>query len=120
MISAWVACRITGNTCLKSPPSNITFPPNERGDPVKSHSVLCKHSKTCLWIMGASSQTIRDVFWIRSASELFLGMLHVLVSNIGIGILKREWAVLPPDSSSAAIPDDATAKAILWDDLSLA
>ena len=29
-----------------------------------------------------------------------------------IGIWKREWAVRPPYNSNAAIPDDATARAI--------
>lgn len=37
--------------------------------------------------------------------------MHVLVSSIGI--LNREFAVLPRSNSSAAIPDDATAKALL-------
>ena len=31
---------------------------------------------------------------------------------MGIGILNLEWAVLPPSNSSAAIPEDATVKAI--------
>ena len=39
-------------------------------------------------------------------------MLHADVSVTGIGILKCEWAVHPPSNNSAAIPDDATAKAI--------
>lgn len=38
-------------------------------------------------------------------------ILHVLVSSIGI--LNREFAVLPRSNSSTAIPDDATAKALL-------
>ena len=40
-------------------------------------------------------------------------MLHTDDSFMGIGILNLEWAVLPPSNSSAAIPKDATAKAIL-------
>ena len=39
-------------------------------------------------------------------------MLHIELSFTGIGILKHEWAVHPPSSNSAAIPDDATANAI--------
>lgn len=54
-----------------------------------------------------------EAFRINSAKELCIDILHVLVSSIGIGILNRECAVLPPSNSSAAIPDDATAKAIL-------
>jgi len=34
-----------------------------------------------------------------------------------IGILSLECAVLPPGNNSAAIPDDATASAILFFDL---
>lgn len=52
-----------------------------------------------------------EAFRINSAKELCIDILHVLVSSIGI--LNRECAVLPPSNSSAAIPDDATAKAIL-------
>lgn len=54
-----------------------------------------------------------EAFRINSAKELCIDILHVLVSSIGIGILNHECAVLPPSKSSAAIPDDATAKAIL-------
>lgn len=52
-----------------------------------------------------------EAFRINSAKELCIDILHVLVSSIGI--LNRECAVLPPSNSYAAIPDDATAKAIL-------
>ena len=39
-------------------------------------------------------------------------MEHIDSSDIGIGILKRECAVRPPSNNSAAIPLDATARAI--------
>ena len=37
-----------------------------------------------------------------------------------IGILNLEWAVRPPSNSIAAIPDEATARAMSPDDLTLA
>ena len=37
--------------------------------------------------------------------------LHVAASCILTGILKREWAVLPPSISRAAMPEEATASA---------
>ena len=40
-------------------------------------------------------------------------MLHTEFLFMGMGILNHEWVVLPPSNNSAAIPDDATAKAIL-------
>ena len=46
-------------------------------------------------------------------------ILHTEVLFTGIGILKREWAVQPPSNNSAAIPDNATANAILLPDLIL-
>lgn len=45
-----------------------------------------------------------EAFRINFAKELFTEILHihVLLSNIGIGILNRECAVLPPSNSFAA------------------
>ncbi|KAF8109062.1 hypothetical protein N665_0103s0017 [Sinapis alba] len=71
-----------------------------------SFKVLCSDSKACLCVIGASSQIIRYVFSISSAS-------------IVPGILMRECAVLAFGSSNAAIPDEATGRTICFLDRSL-
>lgn len=56
---------------------------------------------------------IIDASCINFAALVCFPILHVLISCIGIGILNIECAVLPPASNSAAIPEDATAMAIV-------
>ena len=55
---------------------------------------------------------VSDVFHINFARSDCRDMLHTDDSFVGIRILNLECAVLPPSKSSAAIPEDATAKAI--------
>ncbi|PKY50737.1 hypothetical protein RhiirA4_531162, partial [Rhizophagus irregularis] len=53
---------------------------------------------------------------IKRASLLLREMLQVESSCNFRGILKREWAVLPPSIKSTEIPEEAIANAIsLWD-----
>ena len=79
---------------------------------------LSRASKACLCVIGASSHMIRAAFSINSASIVPGVMWQVDVAFRPIGILKREWAVLPP-GSSRAIPDEATGRTIFFSDRSL-
>ena len=54
------------------------------------------------------------------ASSLWRFRLHIELDVNLKGILNLECAVRPPGSSKAAIPDEATAKAIFFCDLTLA
>src|SRR6185437_5639574 len=62
--------------------------------------------------MGASSHTIRVARCRRRANCELREIAQVEFSSGFIGILSRECAVRPPSRSKAAIPEDATAKAI--------
>src|SRR5215216_7834354 len=84
-----------------------------------SRNVRSRASNANLWIIGASSQIKSLDELINRASLLFFEMLHVEDSFSLRGILNRLCAVLPPFIKSAAIPEDATATAILPDDLTV-
>ena len=124
-ISALVPCGMTGKISLKSPPRRTVFPPNRRvlalGSCKERMSLkdLSRASKACLCVIGASSHMIRAAFSINSTSIVPGVMWQVDVAFRSIGILKREWAVLPPGSSRAAIPDEATRSTIFFSDRSL-
>ena len=131
LMQAWtVSClspfRITGKICLKSPPSTVVIPPNG----FKEHSSLIVFiisrrdlstaSKQFLFAIGASSQIIKDVCIINSASCVPFFIAHV-VSSVGFrGMLNLECAVRPPGNRRAAIPEVATAIAILPSDRTFA
>ena len=70
--------------------------------------------------MTASSQMISSHFCSIVAKSELTGMLHVESLSTLSGIRKIECAVIPPSSRDAAIPDVATAIAILPSDLILA
>jgi hypothetical protein len=70
--------------------------------------------------MGASSQMKSLAILIKRANWLLQEILHVENSSIFNGILNQECAVLPPSNNKAAIPEDATAIAILPCNLMLA
>ncbi|PKB99246.1 hypothetical protein RhiirA5_300345, partial [Rhizophagus irregularis] len=110
----------TGKICLKSPPITKIMPPNGLSTSVISLNVLSTASKVNLCAIGASSQMINFVILINLANSDCLLIFNVEFSNNLIGILNLECAVLPPFSNNAAIPDEATAIAILDSDLTLA
>lgn len=65
------------------------------------------------WV-AASSQMISCVCFMSVARGVLLSMLQVESPvRSSTGILKVEWAVLPPSRRRAAIPEEATARAIL-------
>ena len=79
-----------------------------------SLNVLSSASKACLCVIGASSQIIRSVFSISSASIVPGLMLQSLSSLSFKGILKRECAVLPLGNNNATITEEATGKTICF------
>ena len=66
----------------------------------------------CLCVIGASSHIISFVTCKSLAKSELCFIEHVESLWILIGILKQEWAVRPPGKRSAAIPEEATARAI--------
>src|SRR2546421_11741519 len=98
------------------------LPPNGPLIFVISRNVLSTASNIYLCAIAASSQIINLQFLIKFAKAdwLLAFILHVEVSLISNGILNLECAVLPPSNNNAAIPDDATAKAISPSFLTLA
>jgi hypothetical protein len=54
-----------------------------------------------------------DAFCRNFVVPLCFVKLHTTLSSIVSGILKHEWAVLPPGNMEAATPDAAIATAIL-------
>ncbi|KAK2456381.1 ATP-dependent DNA helicase pif1 [Trifolium repens] len=63
-------------------------------------------------IIGASSHIISFARRISSAEGSLGPISHVEYSSILIGMENREWAVLPPGISKAAMPLDATVRTI--------
>jgi hypothetical protein len=57
---------------------------------------------------------MRDVVYRSLAVPLCFMKLQKVPSSIVKGILKREWAVLPPGNMEAAMPDVAIATTILF------
>jgi hypothetical protein len=64
--------------------------------------------------MEASSQIIRDVAQRSLVVPLCLVKLQKAPSSMVRGILKREYAVLPPGIMDAATPDVAVATTTLF------
>ena len=64
--------------------------------------------------MEHSSQTKNLVFFKSSASPVPFEMLQVgsSIETRSSGNLNAEWAVLPPSNRVAAMPEEATAKAM--------
>ena len=102
-----------GKICRKSPPKQTTTPPNRQSSWRMSRKVQSTASNTCRCCITASSQNTKTVSRISVASAFCAGILQVESTWISIGILKCECAVIPPSSNVAAIPDDATARA-MW------
>ena len=108
----------TGSIWQKSPPNTITLPPNgfssNNGSTtfIRSLNVLSTASNACLCVIGASSHIISFVTCKSKAKSELCFIEQVESSWILIGILKQEWAVRPPGKRSAAIPEEATARAI--------
>jgi len=100
-------------TCRKSPPSKTIFPPNGCLMRVRSRMVRSTQAICSLFAIGVSSQTMNLAWRMSFASADCAEMEPTDVSfTLETGILKRLCAVRPPCSSSAAMPDDATASAI--------
>ena len=109
MMAAREPCRTTGNTWRKSPPMMKSFPPKRAGEFVMSCSILFMAWRAWMGSMDASSM-MNSVISRNLAACLDVGCtLHVLVSVMGTGSLKRLWTVWPPDSKVAAIPVHAVA-----------
>ena len=110
-----------GSVCQKSPQKQTTMPPNNlSGCPLMSwniQSTACMQNLCCI---GASSQNSSSVSLIRSPRCVPFRTLQTVIASMLMGILKREWAVWPPSSKVAAMPEDATARAIFLVDLTLA
>ena len=111
-ILAWSPLLTTGRIWQGSPPNTTVRPPNGMSHFKISLSMRSTPSICCTLLMRTSSQTIIVVMHISWASVDCREMAHTDSSETGMGILKWECAVHPPDSSSAAIPDEATANAI--------
>ncbi|CAN1130280.1 hypothetical protein LINPERPRIM_LOCUS13121 [Linum perenne] len=77
-----------------------------------SHIVLSTVSKDSLYIIGASSHTIRVALLSNSATSDPFFTVHVDKLSISRGILNRECVVTPSSKRVAAISDDATTNEI--------
>ena len=113
--SAIVPFGITGSVWRKSPASSTKTPPMRFPLPRRSWSVRSKASNACLCAMVHSSQTISSHSCKTLASPVPLLMLQSGASQCVKfrGSFSVECAVRPPWSSVAAIPEEATAIAIL-------
>jgi hypothetical protein len=109
---------MTGYVCLKSPPITTFMPPNGLSWLLSfvnlwmSLKLLSSALKQCLLVIGASSHNIRDILLKSSARNVPCLKSQVDSLLMFSGMWNRECAVLPPGTSSAAIPLDATAKTI--------
>jgi len=91
------------------------LPPNGRlGWSMISRILLSSDSTPCLFIIVTSSQIIRDVVQSSLAVPIYFVKLQKAPSSRVRGILKREWAVLPPSIIEAATPDVVVAMAIFF------
>ncbi|MFS7942844.1 hypothetical protein Hanom_Chr06g00493261 [Helianthus anomalus] len=89
-ICARVPRLITGNTCLKSPPITIIFPPNGRLTPIMSWNVRSTASIACRLAIDASSHMIILADRISLAAPLCFLILHIELFSRLRGILNLE------------------------------
>ena len=113
-----------GKVCRKSPQKQTTIPPNGLSSRLlmsrNIRSTACMQNLCCIGASSESSQTSKVVSFIKSPRCVPFRTLQTVVASISMGILNRECAVLPPSSRVAAIPEEATARAIFPVDLTLA
>ena len=104
----------TGKICRKSPQSSVGISPKGASMDRMSRSVRSIASKAQRWVIGASSMMIALQSKMILASTVPFLMLHIGSSCLcaSRGILNLECRVRPPDSSVAAIPLEAVARAI--------
>lgn len=102
----------TGNVCLKFPIKRIVNPPINLSYSVKS--MFCFRSQFHLCAFVQSFQTIKLQSFKICTMLLCLPILHTGVSTCDkfSSNLNAECAVFPPSSNDAAIPEEATPKAI--------
>ena len=80
--------------------------------PMMSFSVLSNASKQYLWAIGALSHIINLVAFNSSICYVPWWILHVELSNVGIGIANFKCAFLPLGNNNEAIPLEAIVKTI--------
>lgn len=73
----------------------------------------------CLWAITASSQINNSALRISSPNSLFTFIPQVESASTFNGTLNVECTVFPPSNNDAAMPEVATANAILFSYLSL-
>ena len=103
---------MTGSVWRKSPPKTTVMPPNGTFPLNRSLKFRSTASAAYLCCIGTSSHIISLV----SSRTLCISEFHLILAkdvsvNVSGGIPRRECAVWPPSSSSAAIPEEATHKA---------
>lgn len=100
----------TGRVYLKSPASKTVTPPINLLFPLISFRDIFKALTPPLCAIVISSHTIIFVFFKTYAKLLCFNILQKGVTEVVrlSGNLKVAWAVRPPSSSVAAIPEDAT------------
>jgi hypothetical protein len=79
-----------------------------------SRRLLSSASTPCLFIIVTTSQIIRDAVRSSLAVPLYFVKVQKAPSSRVRGILKHEWAVLPPGIIEAATPDVVVATTILF------
>src|ERR1700737_1612868 len=113
---AKIACAVKMNPKIYIPARTVGIPPNHCS-PQRPFSFLQSRkkrstvSRAYLFCIGASSHIISFVQRMSCPSWLLTVALHVLSVLTKRGILNREGDVLPPCRRTAAIPDEATARA---------
>lgn len=117
---------MTRRICLKYLPKTKTFPPKERLDLSLLENlnifvnVQSKTTKSCLWVIGTSSQIMNLVLDINSTKRISYFMLQITSWSTSFGIWILECVVLPPRINKTTILLDVTVKTIYSFDLSVA